>query len=100
MKEKRKTYVDHEAKGCPPAKTEDDVDGPMHKRPREGNEPYQRNEDGQCRDDFGIDPAALRPVGRMAVLVKVLACDSSDNGGEDELCRSEDNVDDAIQRHC
>jgi hypothetical protein len=36
----------------------------------------------------------------MAVLVKVLACYSGHNGGEDELCRPEDNVDDAIQRHC
>lgn len=98
--ERKITYVDQEAKGCPPAKAEDNIDWPMNKRPREWNEPYQRKEHGQCRYDFGIDEAALRPVGRMAVLVKVLACHSSDNGSEDELCRSEDNVDDAIQRHC
>lgn len=93
-------HIDQEAKGCPPAKAEDDVDWPMDKRPREGNKPYQGKEHGQCRYHLGIDEAALGPVGRMAELVKVLACHSSDNGSEDELCRSEDNVDDAIQRHC
>lgn len=71
----------------------------MDKRPREWNKPYQSKEHGQCRYHFSIDEAALRPAGRMAELVKVLACHSSDNGSKDELCRSEDNVDDAIQRH-
>lgn len=94
------TYVDQEAKGSPPANADDDVDRPMHKRPRKGNEPYQGKEHGQRCHYLGVDEAALRPVRRMAELVKVLARHSGDNGSEDELRRSEDDVDDAIERHC
>lgn len=94
------THIDQEAKGCPPAQAEDDVDWPVDKGPRKGNEPYQGKEHGQRRHHLGVDEAALGPVGRMAELVQVLARHAGDNGSEDELRGPEDNVDDAIDRHC
>jgi hypothetical protein len=30
----------------------------------------------------------------------VLACHARDDGSEDELCSSQDDVDDAVERHC
>lgn len=94
------TYVDQEAEGSPPGKAEDDIHWPMHKGPREGYEPYQRKEHGQGRHHLGVNETALRPRRCMAVLVKVLARHTGDDGSEDELCGPQDDVDDAIKRHC
>lgn len=94
------TYVDQEAKGGPPGKAEDDIHRPVHKGPREGNEPYQRKEHGQSRHHLGVNETALRPGRCIAELVKVLARHTGDDGSKDELCGSQDDVDDAVERHC
>jgi len=53
--------VDKKTKRCPPAETEYDVHRPVDEGPREGEQPYDGEQDGQSRDDFGVDEAAEIP---------------------------------------
>lgn len=50
-----------EAEGNKPADREDQVGGPVDEAVREGQEPEEGEEDGQPRDDLGVDEAAQGP---------------------------------------
>ncbi|KAJ8120858.1 hypothetical protein O1611_g10257 [Lasiodiplodia mahajangana] len=56
------TYIDQEPEGGKPGERDEEVKRPVHKGPREGDEPDEREEDGYARDDFGVDGAAVAPA--------------------------------------
>lgn len=77
--------VDQETKGNEPADGDDEVGRPVNEGPREGEQPDDRQQDGQGRDDLGVDEAAEGPRGLVVLGVEIMACDASDDGCEDEL---------------
>lgn len=89
-----KTYVDEQTKRDEPADGHKDVKRPVHKGGRQRDEPQQRHEDGEAGDDLGVDEAA-EAVGVPAGAGEDPARDARDDGGEDELRRPEDDVDEA-----
>lgn len=94
-----KTYIDKDAKGDPEKDAEDKVDRPVGKGAREGNEPDQGKEDAERRNDFGVNEAPLGAA-RALVVVEVLAVDTGDNGGEDELRAAQDQANKTVDGHC
>lgn len=76
--------VDEQAKGDEPGDGEDEVGGPVDEAAGKGEEPDDGEEDGETGDDFGVDEAAEVPAGIVG-LVEVVACDTGDDGGKDQL---------------
>lgn len=76
--------VDEQAERGEPAGRQDEVGGPVGEAAREGEQPQQREQDGQAGDDLGVDEAREVPRGVVRV-VEVVARDAGDDGGEDEL---------------
>lgn len=66
---------------------------------REGEEPEESQENGDTGDDLGVDLTTQFPGGGVG-LVKVLAVDTGDDGGEDELRGPKDDADNAFDGHC
>lgn len=93
------TYIDEQAKDDPPVDAHENVQGPVDKGAREGDEQQQREEYAQGGHHLGVDEAAESPRAGARSLVQVLAVDAGDDGGKDELRGAKDEADDAIDSH-
>lgn len=92
------TYIDEETKCDPPEDTDEDIHWPVGEGRRERDQPQQGQEDGDGRNDLGVDVATKSPRVRIG-LVQELAIDTCHDGSEGELRSSENHTDDAIYSH-
>lgn len=93
------TYVDEQAKGGPPAQADDEVQGPMQQGACEGDQPYEREEDGHAGDRLGVDEATQGPGRCRAVDVEIFAIDAGDDGGKCQLGAAKDEAQEAFYGH-
>jgi len=82
--------VDQEAKADEPADGDDDIGWPVDEGAAEGEQPNDGQQDRKCRDDFGIDEAALVPRRATGHRVEVVAREARDDGCEDQFPDAED----------
>lgn len=92
------TYMNEDAKGGEPRNGDDKVKWPVDEARGEGDEPYQGYDDGYSCDYFGIYEAPEAP-GVLVGPREDPARDAGDDGGEDQLRRAEDDVDDTGENH-
>ncbi len=94
------TYVDQNAEGGKPADGEEEVHGPVDEAAGKGEEPDEGEENGEARDNLGVDEPGLLPVGgRIRDQVQILAVDRGHDRGEDQLRQPEDHGKEVRQDH-
>ncbi|KAH8156743.1 hypothetical protein CIB48_g11506 [Xylaria polymorpha] len=79
-----------ETEGGEPNDRDEEVDGPVGKGPRKGDQPDKRKENGNAGDNLGVDETALAPARGMTNLMEVVAIDACDNGRKRQLRDAED----------
>ena len=96
---RKRAYVSKQTKGDHSSDKENKVHGPVQETRHEWKEEEERVEDANGGDDFSVDEALLVPCGGAFVLVQVLTCQASNNGGEGKLSDAEAEREDVYHKH-
>ena len=78
---------------------ENKVHGPVPETRHKWKEEEERVENANGSDDFSVDEALLVPCGGAFVLMQVLTCQASHNGGEGKLSDAEAKREDVYHKH-
>ena len=71
----------------------------MHEGSAKGEEPDEREEDGNAGHDFGVDEPAQAPTVNSVHPVQVVSVDTGDDGGKSQLCQAQDHANEVCQDH-
>lgn len=77
--------VHEQAEDGEPGERDDEVDGPVDEAAGEGEQPEERQQDGNAGDDLGVDEPAQGPGRLPSAGVQVVSGDTCDDGSKGQL---------------